>query len=365
MIIMDIDNDGNNDVVFGGQMENTKDQFSIFGFFKGNGSSTNFENPIILDQMNPSLGLRSIFYDDINGDDIKELIAYFTVGFGCNGCGLDESDIPNIIKIYELVDESEGYIKDISDQFFNESENYMNFYAQTSFLQYLDIDGDGYKDLIPKFTLEDPELGWDYPSNAFRGNWNNSKGFQYFKFNSSSNKYDIIDLGQFNELHHYNNFDFADLNNDNSLEWIIFNEHHSESGLYIYQYFFDSDGDGVSDNLDNCPLTANPDQADWNNNGVGDVCGDPKPLFTERAITFVDNIYPNPTDDKLTVSIRRGIKIKDLYFVDFSGKKIKPKSVNRTQNNVDINVSNLNEGIYILEIVSDKEVDKVKIVIER
>ena len=115
----------------------------------------------------------------------------------------------------------------------------MNFYAQTSFLQYLDLDGDGYKDLIPKFTLEDPELGWDYPSNAFRGNWNNSKGFQYFKFNNSSKKYDIIDIGQFNGLHHYNNFDFADLNNDNSLEWIIFNEHRSESGLYIYQYFFD------------------------------------------------------------------------------------------------------------------------------
>ena len=400
MIIMDIDNDGNNDVVFGGQMENTKDQFSIFGFFEGNGSSIDFENPIILDQMNPSLGLRSIFYDDINGDDIKELIAYFTVGFGCNGCGLDESDIPNIIKIYELVDESEGYIKDISDQFFNESENYMNFYAQTSFLQYLDLDGDGYKDLIPKFTLEDPELGWDYPSNAFRGNWNNSKGFQYFKYNDNNKKYEKIDIGQFNGLHHYNNFDFADLNNDNSLEWIIFNEHHSESGLYIYQYFFDSDGDGVSDNLDNCPqkanadqldtdsdgigdlcdtdddgdgvldnedncpLTANSDQADWNNNGVGDVCGDPKPLFIEN-VSFVETIYPNPTDNKLTVIVKSGLEIKDLYFVDFTGKTIKPKSVSRSRDNIDINVSNLNDGIYILEIVSDKEVNKVKIIIER
>ena len=364
MIIMDINNDGNNDVVFGGQMENTKDQFSIFGFFEGNGSSIDFENPIILDQMNPSLGLRSIFYDDINGDEIKELIAYFTVGFGCNGCGLDESDIPNIIKIYELVDESEGYIKDISDQFFNESENYMNFYAQTSFLQYLDLDGDGYKDLIPKFTLEDPELGWDYPSNAFRGNWNDSKGFQYFKYNDNNKKYEIIDIGQFNGLHHYNNFDFADLNNDNSLEWIIFNEHHSESGLYIYQYFFDSDGDGVSDNLDNCPLTANPDQADWNNNGVGDVCGDPQPLFAEN-VTFIENIYPNPTDDKITIIFKPGLEIKDLYFVDFSGKTIKPKSINTTKDKLHINVSNLSEGMYILEIVSDKEVDKVKIVIER
>ena len=118
------------------------------------------------------------------------------------------------------------------------------------------------------------------------------------------------------------------------------------------------------DTEDNCPLIANPDQVDWNNNGVGDVCGDPKPLFTEK-VTFVDNIYPNPTDDKLTVNIRPGIKIKDIYFVDFSGKLLKPRSIIRNQDNLDINVSNLNEGIYILEIVSDKEVDKVKVVIER
>jgi len=126
----------------------------------------------------------------------------------------------------------------------------------------------------------------------------------------------------------------------------------------------DDDGDGVEDSEDNCPLTANPDQADWNNNGTGDVCGDPKPLFTER-VTFVENMYPNPTDDKLIVSLKPGLEIRDLYFVDFSGKTIKPKSVSRIQNNLDINLSNLNEGIYILEIVSDKEVDKIKVIIER
>ncbi len=34
----------------------------------------------------------------------------------------------------------------------------------------------------------------------------------------------------------------------------------------------DGDGDGIYDTQDNCPSTANPDQADMNNNGVGDVC---------------------------------------------------------------------------------------------
>jgi hypothetical protein len=34
----------------------------------------------------------------------------------------------------------------------------------------------------------------------------------------------------------------------------------------------DGDGDGVPDGCDNCPLVANPDQADSDDNGVGDVC---------------------------------------------------------------------------------------------
>ena len=34
----------------------------------------------------------------------------------------------------------------------------------------------------------------------------------------------------------------------------------------------DTDNDGVADNMDNCPDTYNPDQADNNNNGIGNVC---------------------------------------------------------------------------------------------
>ena len=91
MMIMDIDGDNNNDVVFGGKIQDNEN--SIFAF-KGNGLSVDFENPIILEEMHPSLTLRNIFYEDINGDDIKELIAYFTTGFGLNGYGLTVDDIP-------------------------------------------------------------------------------------------------------------------------------------------------------------------------------------------------------------------------------------------------------------------------------
>lgn len=37
-------------------------------------------------------------------------------------------------------------------------------------------------------------------------------------------------------------------------------------------FYLDSDGDGVIDPLDNCPTVANPDQADFDGDGLGDVC---------------------------------------------------------------------------------------------
>ena len=37
----------------------------------------------------------------------------------------------------------------------------------------------------------------------------------------------------------------------------------------------DHDGDGISSDVDNCPLTPNPDQLDVNGNGKGDVCDTP------------------------------------------------------------------------------------------
>src|SRR5690606_7299046 len=36
----------------------------------------------------------------------------------------------------------------------------------------------------------------------------------------------------------------------------------------------DSDGDTIADSIDNCPETPNPDQADSDGDGIGDVCDD-------------------------------------------------------------------------------------------
>ena len=95
-----------------------------------------------------------------------------------------------------------------------------------------------------------------------------------------------------------------------------------------------------------------------------DANGCPLPLFVESK-TFISRIYPNPSDGKLIIELIDNYNIDKLEFIDFSGKIITPNKVEKNQNILDINVSNLIEGIYILEIVSDKEVNKIKILISR
>ncbi len=43
-------------------------------------------------------------------------------------------------------------------------------------------------------------------------------------------------------------------------------------GTFYVTYAHDTDGDGVVDSVDNCPFTPNPDQADLDHDGIGDVC---------------------------------------------------------------------------------------------
>ena len=44
--------------------------------------------------------------------------------------------------------------------------------------------------------------------------------------------------------------------------------------LAIWGYSKDLDGDGITDGSDNCPSDANPDQADYDEDGMGDACDD-------------------------------------------------------------------------------------------
>jgi hypothetical protein len=56
----------------------------------------------------------------------------------------------------------------------------------------------------------------------------------------------------------------------------------------------DSDGDGIVDNIDNCPEIANPNQEDANSNGVGDVCDS----ISNPFLPIADQLNTCPIDGK-------------------------------------------------------------------
>lgn len=60
-------------------------------------------------------------------------------------------------------------------------------------------------------------------------------------------------------------------------------------------------------------------------------------------------VYPNPTSDLLTVA---GKNITEIIIFDMSGKQVMTKKVNTT-NNLNLDVSSLSTGIYLLNAVND------------
>jgi hypothetical protein len=72
---------------------------------------------------------------------------------------------------------------------------------------------------------------------------------------------------------------------------------HIDSGIPIWVAGDpDQDKDGIPDYIDNCPLISNPDQADADGDGIGDVCDTPATTTTPPVTTTAP-----PTNINLSV----------------------------------------------------------------
>ena len=65
----------------------------------------------------------------------------------------------------------------------------------------------------------------------------------------------------------------------------------------------DKDGDGVMDDVDNCPLVANPNQLDTDSDGKGDICDDD--YDGDGTLDLKDNC---PNNGQITSTDFRGIQ---------------------------------------------------------
>jgi len=101
----------------------------------------------------------------------------------------------------------------------------------------------------------------------------------------------------------------------------------------------------------------------FNNHNIPlDSCGSSG--LIDNIFSFNDfKIYPNPAKDKLIIESNQppNLEIK-FEIIDVSGKVLLSKKL--YQNNNIIDISMLNNGIYIVELLTSKNISKQKIIIE-
>ncbi|MBS1938265.1 MAG: thrombospondin type 3 repeat-containing protein [Bacteroidetes bacterium] len=104
----------------------------------------------------------------------------------------------------------------------------------------------------------------------------------------------------------------------------------------------DFDHDGVGDACDNCPWVYNPDQADSNGDGIGDACSNI--LVQEVGTPSPITVHPNPVHDLLVIS-GAGPSASTIRLHDLAGALVMQM---RFEPN--INLAGLAAGAYVLEV---------------
>ena len=107
----------------------------------------------------------------------------------------------------------------------------------------------------------------------------------------------------------------------------------------------DEDNDGIIDELDNCISTANPDQADHDDDGVGNVCD---PDYVDVTLTS--------SDVKKHIEFSSTSKIVAYKIYTLTGKVIKKGKVNNNQTRIKTPKKMKKGKIYVIHFITENGV---------
>ena len=87
----------------------------------------------------------------------------------------------------------------------------------------------------------------------------------------------------------------------------------------------------------------------------------PTYLNEDEFISTKLNVYPNPTNDIINLVSNDNIVINEIVVYDLSGKKLK-KILYKGTNEVQMNIGDLVQGVYVLNIKTNKGITQKKII---
>ena len=117
----------------------------------------------------------------------------------------------------------------------------------------------------------------------------------------------------------------------------------------------DTDGDGVTDDIDQCPNTTGGADVDEK--------GCELPLSIEK-IPFINRVYPNPTNNHFVIEFNDANKINEINMIDPLGRVYAPsiREINKKQ--IIIDSSDLTSGTHLLRLKTDKGSAYFRIIVE-